>query len=86
MADAKIKLQKEEVEQVKAIQQNYNELLLKFGQLGFDKTRLKEFEESLESEYKKHMVKENEYMQELNKKYGDGFLDTNTMEFTPKEK
>lgn len=81
----KVKLTEQEVEKIKLLQQKYNELLLKFGQLSIDKLQLKEFEDSLNSEFQQSKQEETEYMQELNKKYGDGFLDTKTMEFTPKQ-
>jgi len=81
--DAKIKLTEQEVEKIKLLQQKYNELLLKLGQLAIDKLQLKEFEDTLNKDFQESKREETEYMQELNKKYGNGFLDTKTMEFTP---
>lgn len=86
MADvAKTKLSEQEVERIKILQQKYNEVLLKFGQLAIDKLQLKAFEDELQLDYQLNRTEESELMKEINKKYGDGFLDTKTMEFTPKQ-
>ena len=87
---AEIKFTEEEMKKLKELQDNFNNLILQFGQLNiedinFEKTknRLADIREKLNTEYSVLLDAEKKLSAELNTKYGDGILDPRTGIFTP---
>lgn len=92
MAEA-IKFTTEEMTQLKSLQDNFNNLVLQFGQLRIEEInlerttkRLAEVKEKLNSDYSGLLMAEQQLSAALNAKYGDGVLDPRTGLFTPNTK
>ena len=75
----------EEMQQLTALQQEFNLIVIKFGQLNIDKIALEQTENNLKEQYKQLREKENTLASVLSSKYGQGKLDPNTGIFTPIE-
>ena len=90
MSDEK-KFSTEELNKLEDIQKKYANIQLKLGQLGFTKIRLEneiknvnDNEASLKVEFNETQLKEQKFMDELTKKYGEGVLDPKTGVFSSK--
>lgn len=90
MADS-IKLQDEELQQLQSIQQQYQEKVFQFGQLYLDRINLDEKIKILadtETKAKEAFVAvqqlEQDWMNKIAAKYGDGNLSLKDGTFTPK--
>ena len=86
-----IKFTEEEIKKLDDIQFEYSRIKDNFGGICLNKINLRnrieeldDYENSLAKEYEDNRKNENSFMDELNKKYGDGNLDLNTGVFTPK--
>ena len=92
MADNKeVKFTKDEMSQLTELQQTYAAVQNTLGQLSVSRIRLSqevgaldEAENKLRNDFVETQQKERDFVQEINKKYGDGNLDLNTGVFTPR--
>ena len=91
MADKEVKYTEEEMKQLTELQQTYAAVQNTLGQLSVSRIRLSqelgnldEAETKLRNDFVETQQKERDFVQEINKKYGDGNLDLNTGVFTPK--
>ena len=89
MAD-EIKFTDDELKNLGAIQQSYQNIQTGFGQLKVQRilleqqlNGLEEAEVNLESEYEKAQENERTFVKSLNEKYGPGSLNPETGVFTP---
>ena len=86
-----VKFSQEEMSQLTELQQTYTAVQNTFGQLAVSRVRLDqqlteldEAENRLRNDFTATQQKEREFVDSINKKYGDGNLDINTGVFTPK--
>ena len=84
-----IKFTEEEMTAVNNIRQKYVTIQNSFGQVSINRIRLNQqiedldkAEEALGNDFKENQNSERDFVQEINKKYGDGNLDINTGIFT----
>ena len=85
-----VKFTEEEMSQVKDIQKQFFDIQRQFGQIAMARLRLKEqldnldqSESDLVDQFNKNKEKENKFLDETTKKYGEGSLNPETGEFTP---
>ena len=90
MADA-VKFTEEEMKQINVLQQGYVNLQNILGQLGVSRIRLEQqlndldtTEDNVRVQFVENQTKERDFVDGINKKYGDGNLDLTTGVFTPK--
>ena len=86
-----VKFSQEEMSQLTELQQTYATIQNTFGQLSVNRIRLEqelssldEADDRLKSDFAANQQKEREFVDIINKKYGDGNLDLNTGVFTPR--
>ena len=91
MADKEVKFTEEEMKQISTLQQSYVNLQNALGQLGVARIRLEQQlteldvnEESVKTQFTENQTSEKNFVDQINKKYGDGNLDLTTGVFTPK--
>ena len=77
------KFTEEEMKQVQTFQRNYVSIQSKFGQLKMAQIRLDEQEVDLENALTTVQEKEQEFLDGITKKYGEGSLNQETGVFTP---
>ena len=89
---SEVKFTEEEMKQVTEIRQSYVRVQNAFGQININKIKfdqqmedLHKAEEEVKSEFEKIQEQERNFVDSINKKYGDGNLDVNTGVFTPKK-
>ena len=75
----------EQLQKINELKSKFNELTFLIGQNKINQTNLKTEEEEMFEELGRLGVEEQNVLSEIQKEYGDGNLDTNTGEFTPKE-
>jgi len=87
-----VKFTDDELQQIQSIQDDYNDVSAKFGQIEVQKIlmnqqmdTLEKTHQGLQSDYKKTQQIEKELSETLNKKYGTGTLDIKTGIFTPQQ-
>ena len=92
MADKEVKFTEEEMEQIGELQKGYMNLQNALGQLSVNRIRLEqqfddlnEAEDNIRSQFTENQTKERNFVDQINKKYGDGNLDVNTGIFIPKQ-
>ena len=85
------KFTEDEMKEIETLQQTYIGLQNSLGQLGVARIRLENQvndlnsnEEQIRKQFSDTQVKERDFVDSINKKYGDGNLDLNTGVFTPK--
>ncbi len=85
-----VKFTEEEMNSVKDIQKQFFDIQRQFGQLSMARLRLQEqldnldqSESDLVDQFNKNKEKENKFLDETTKKYGEGSLNPETGEFTP---
>jgi len=90
MAKAEIKFTQDEMDKLAAFQQTYSEIQAAFGQAKIQELRthrqldsLDNFVEELENKLETTQNEEQNFIEEINKKYGDGVLDPQSGVFTP---
>ena len=90
MADA-AKFTEDEMKQINTLQQGYVNLQNALGQLSVNRIRLNQqfddldtAEENVRVQFVENQTKERDFVDSINKKYGDGNLDLSTGVFTPK--
>ena len=91
MADKEVKFTEEEMKQISDLQQTYVNLQNALGQFGVSRIRLNQqfddldaAEENVRNQFVENQTKERDFVDSINKKYGDGNLDLSTGVFTPK--
>ena len=91
MADTAVKFTEEEMKSIQEIQQTYNTVSNTFGQVSVNRIRveaqlaeLDAAEDRLKSDLANNQTREREFVDVINKKYGDGNLDIATGVFTPR--
>jgi hypothetical protein len=80
-----INLTIEELDQIKAIQENYTQLTTAFGQVEIAFVNLREQKDSLKQSLATFKEQEMEFGKALQEKYGVGNIDLETGEFTKAE-
>jgi hypothetical protein len=87
------KLTKEEIQEIKTLNEEKNKLTFNFGRLKTDMilvdAKMKELvkmEEDMVANFKGNETKAKKIMEKLNKSYGDGSIDIDTGTFTPTAK
>tara|TARA_Y100000310_G_scaffold278120_1_gene296369 strand:- start:607 stop:951 length:345 start_codon:yes stop_codon:yes gene_type:complete len=85
-----IKFNEEDLEKIKIFQQRYVEIQMGFGQAEINRARLEsqlksvdEFVDNLKQNLDSIQEEERTFIQDVNKKYGDGVLNPATGVFTP---
>ena len=89
--DNEVKFTEDEMNTIKELQQTYAAVQNTLGQLSVSRIRLSqeigsldEAENKLRTDFVETQQKERDFVQDINKKYGDGNLDLNTGVFTPR--
>ena len=87
-----IKFTEDEMKSLQNLQQTYVGIQNAFGQVSVSKLRLDQqieeldkADENLRNQWSETQGKEKEFVESINKKYGDGNLDINTGVFTPRD-
>ena len=90
MADKAVKFTEDEMKAIQEIQQTYNTVSNTFGQVSVNRIRVEQqlaeldaAEDRLKADLSNNQTRERDFVQEINKKYGDGNLDINSGVFTP---
>ena len=78
------KIKDEQFQKINELKGRFNELTFLIGQNKIQQTQLKIEEDEMFEELAKLGTEEQNVLSEIQKEYGDGNLDTNTGEFTPK--
>ena len=78
-----IKLTEQEIEQLKNYKVTRNNLILEFGNISILRKQLDEREENAASLWAGFTKSQNEFAIQLENKYGQGTVDTDTGEFIP---
>ena len=88
-----IKISDEELSEVKLLQNKFSERLYQFGNLYLEKMQIEEAvksiqgkEEQLQNEWKNLQKMENDLIEKILKKYGEGSLDLKAGLFIPERK
>ena len=88
-----VKFSKEELKKIKEFQQKYLDIQMGYGQIQISRIRLEQQFDSIDEAHDKlnedlvdTQSKEKIFIEEVNKKYGDGVLDPITGTFTPANK
>ena len=91
MADKNVKFSEEEMKQINELQGTYLNLQNTLGQMSVQRMRLEQqvenldvAEENVRSSFVDTQKKERDFVDQINKKYGDGNLDLTSGVFTPK--
>ena len=86
-----VKFIEEEMKEINNLQQTYVNLQNALGQFGVSRIRLNQqfddldtAEEDVRTQFIETQIKEKNFVDSINKKYGDGNLNLETGEFTPK--
>jgi len=86
-----VKFTEEEMKKLSELQQTYTGVQNALGQVGVNRIRLEQqlddldnADNQLKSQFVENQTREREFVDSINKKYGDGNLDINTGVFTPK--
>jgi hypothetical protein len=77
------KFQDEEVNSLKAIQSEMDQVIIRFGQIAINREALSSQENQLRTQLSELKNKENTLAQSLTEKYGKGTFDLENNEFTP---
>jgi septal ring factor EnvC (AmiA/AmiB activator) len=91
MADKEVKFDKDEMKKIEELQQTYVGLQNALGQMGVARIRLEQQindlndnEGKIRAQFTETQNKEREFVQSINKKYGDGNLNLESGVFSPK--
>ena len=83
MATQETKLTKEEIQQVKVVQDNRQKVINELGQIKLAELNLEKRLENAENTLEELQQQENELAKYMETKYGNGVIDIDTGEFTP---
>ena len=78
------KIKEEQLQKINDFKQRYNEVVFLLGDVEIRKKELEFEHNSLLNDFGKIREEEQKLLEEIQKEYGDGNLDTTTGEFTPK--
>tara|TARA_R100001163_G_C5017762_1_gene161523 strand:- start:439 stop:759 length:321 start_codon:yes stop_codon:yes gene_type:complete len=78
-------IEKEELEELRSLQQESDQVIVAFGQLAIQEKALKSQRESIESAFDAIKQKETELAKKLSDKYGQGTLDIESGKFSSKQ-
>ena len=91
MADKEVKFTEDEMKQINTLQQGYVNLQNALGQLSVNRIRLNQqfddldtAEDNVRNQFVENQTNERNFVDSINKKYGDGNLDLTSGVFTPK--
>ena len=91
MAEQEVKFTEDEMKQINTLQQGYVNLQNALGQLSVNRIRLNQqfddldtSENNVKSQLVENQTAERDFVDQINKKYGDGNLDIATGVFTPR--
>ena len=86
-----VKFTEEEMKKLSELQQTYTGVQNALGQVGVNRIRLEQqlddldnADNQLKSQFVENQTREREFVDSINKKYGDGNLDLTSGVFTPK--
>ena len=86
-----VKFTEEEMKKLSELQQTYTGVQNALGQVGVNRIRLEQqfddldkADENIKNQFVENQTKEREFVDVINKKYGDGNLDLTSGVFTPK--
>ena len=86
-----VKFTEDEMKQISELQQAYLNMQNALGQVSVNRIRLEQqmndltsTEDQIRGQYTENQTKERDFVDTINKKYGDGNLDLNSGVFTPK--
>jgi hypothetical protein len=83
--DKQVVIEKEELEELKSLQQESDQIIVAFGQLAIQELAYKAQKESVQDAFESVKVKETELAKKLSDKYGQGTLDIESGKFTSKQ-
>jgi septal ring factor EnvC (AmiA/AmiB activator) len=88
---SEVKFTEEEMKQLNELQQNYINIQNAFGQISVNRIRLEQqlndlnkTENDFQNQFAENQKNERNFVDSINKKYGDGNLNIETGIFTPK--
>jgi len=91
MADKEVKFTEDEMKQLNTLQQGYVNIQNALGQLSVSRIRLNQqfddldtAEDNVRVQFTENQTNERDFVDTINKKYGDGNLDLTSGVFTPK--
>ena len=91
MAEQEVKFTEDEMKHINTLQQGYVNVQNTLGQLSVNRIRLNQqfddldaAEENVRNQFSENQQREREFVDSINKKYGDGNLDLTTGVFTPR--
>ncbi len=67
------------------LRDSFNEIVITLGQLAIQKATIEQDEKYLQEQYQKFGLEEKELLTKIQTEYGEGNLDIDTGEFTPKQ-
>ena len=67
------------------LRDSFNEIVVTLGQLAIQKATIERDENYLKEQYQKFGLEEQELLAKIQTEYGEGNLDIDTREFTPKQ-
>lgn len=67
------------------LRDSFNEIVITLGQLAIQKATIERDENYLKEQYQKFGLEEQELLAKIQTEYGEGNLDIDTGEFTPKQ-
>jgi hypothetical protein len=70
---------------IAGLRDNFNEIVFSLGQLAIQKATIEQDEKYLQEQYQKFGLEEKELLTKIQTEYGEGNLDIDTGEFTPKQ-
>lgn len=80
------RLEESEMSTLRNLQDKYAKITAELGRLATQQIMLDDKNKFYKSEYKKTFEEESKFLEELNNKYGEGVLDVESGQFTPKKK
>lgn len=80
-----MQIKEEYLTQIRQLRDNFNGIVISLGQISIQKASLENEEKLLQEEYVKFGIEERELLSKIETEYGQGDLDINTGEFTPKQ-
>ena len=80
-----MQIKEEYLTQIRQLRDNFNGIVISLGQISIQKASLENEEKLLQEEYVKFGIEERELLSKIETEYGQGDLDIDTGEFTPKQ-
>ena len=79
-----MQIKEEYLTTIRELRDNFNAIVVSLGQISIQKANLENDEKLLHQEYIKFGAEERELLSKIETEYGQGDLDINTGDFTPK--